>query len=84
MYLYTIAEAECCCRWRGEAAQERRVAAFIARGINWLSLDCQLARDHSIRIGYIGSAVGCMSTLTFYETAAPGERHLGQGVLRCK
>ena len=30
--------------------------------------------DESGRI-YIGKAVGCMTTWTFYETAAPGEMH---------
>ena len=63
----------------GGAAQERRVAACIAKGINWLSVDCQHAMGHSIRKSYIARAVGCMTTSTFHETAAPG--HFGQGVL---
>ena len=40
----------------GEAAQERRVAAGIAKSINWLSVDCQHAMGHWIRKGYIGRA----------------------------
>ena len=56
MYLYTVAEAECCPSVEGEAAQERRVAVCIARGINWLSFDCQHAMDNSIRMDYIGSS----------------------------
>ena len=30
---------------------------------------------------YVGKAVGCMTASTFFETAAPGDRHFGQGVL---
>ena len=56
MYLYTVAEAECCSSVEGEAAQERRVAVCIARGINWLSFDCRHAMDNSIRMDYIGSS----------------------------
>lgn len=63
----------------GEAAQERRVVVCIARGINWLSVDCQHAIDHSIERGYSGRTVGCITTWTFHETAAPGKRHFGQG-----
>ncbi len=63
----------------GKAAQERRVG--IAKRINWLSVDYQHAMGHSIRKSYIGRAVGCMTISTFHETAAPGERHFGQGVL---
>ena len=60
----------------GQAAQERRVVACIARGVNGLSVGCQHAMGQE---DYIRRAVGCMTTSTFNETAAPGERDVWQG-----
>ena len=62
----------------GEAAQERRVAAYTARGTNCLAIDFEQAMGQEGLC--IGRAVACMTAST-YTRPQPGDKHFGQGVL---
>ena len=64
----------------GEAARRRRVRLYCERYQD--SIGCPpIANNGWIRKNYIGRAVGCMTSLTFDETAARGgQTHFGQGV----